>query len=182
MQSQDLQDLILLAKAKNQKAQTQLINLLWVDVFMHILKSTQNEMTADEITVSTFSKVLNKLETYKPEYPFKTWVFRIAHNTLIDYYRKQNGLKETSLGGNELKNQFADSPEEILISHQEHQRIIKIIDDLDENYKKIIQLRFYEEKSINEIAEELQISISNTKIRIMRAKKILTKILKQDNV
>ena len=53
-----------------------------------------------------------------------------------------------------------------------------MIESLDANYKDIIQLRFFEEKSIKEIAEEQNITIANTKVRIMRAKKLLAELLK----
>ena len=54
------------------------------------------------------------------------------------------------------------------------------IESLDSNYQDIIQLRFFEEKSIKEIAEELNLTIANTKVRIMRAKKVLAELLKNN--
>ncbi|MBC7556481.1 MAG: sigma-70 family RNA polymerase sigma factor, partial [Chryseobacterium sp.] len=80
-----------------------------------------------------------------------------------------------------VQNQFAKSPEELMISGEEQKKILKIIETLDANYQAIIQLRFFEEKSIKEISEELQISVSNTKIRIMRAKKLLAKLLQNED-
>ena len=78
MKNTDLITLISLAKNKNQKAQTQLINLFWVDVFSFVMKKVQNENVADEITVSVFSKVLAKLDLYDPNFQFKTWILTIA--------------------------------------------------------------------------------------------------------
>ena len=79
----------------------------------------------------------------------------------------------------EVKNHFAQSPEELLISEEEQAKILKIVESMDSNYREIIMLRFFEEKSIKEIAEELNLSISNTKVRIMRAKKVLAELLKE---
>ncbi len=53
---------------------------------------------------------------------------------------------------------------------------------MDHNYQKIIHLRFFEEKSIKEIAEELNLSVANTKVRIMRAKKVLGRIVKRKRI
>ncbi|HCR76195.1 MAG TPA: RNA polymerase subunit sigma-24, partial [Chryseobacterium sp.] len=53
-------------------------------------------------------------------------------------------------------------------------------ESLDVNYQEIIRLRFFEEKSIKEIAEELGISVANTKVRVMRAKKVLAELLKNN--
>lgn len=80
-----IQDLIKLAKEKDQKSQTRLTNLFWVDVFSFVMKKVRDENIADEITIGVFSKVLNKLDLYDPEFEFKTWLLMIAQNTIIDY-------------------------------------------------------------------------------------------------
>ena len=72
------------------------------------------------------------------------------------------------------------SPEEIMISVQEEKKIIDAVAKMDHNYQKIIHLRFFEEKSIKEIAEELNLSVANTKVRIMRAKKVLAELLNEN--
>lgn len=179
MKNKDLSTLISLAKSKNQKSQTQLINLFWVDVFSFVMKKVQNENVADEITVSVFSKVLAKLDLYDPNFQFKTWILTIAQNSVIDYWRKKSRENEDSTDNfDDFKNHFALSPEELLISAEDQKQIVTIIESLDSKYQDILRLRFFEEKSIREIAEELNITIANTKVRIMRAKKVLSELLK----
>jgi RNA polymerase sigma-70 factor (ECF subfamily) len=181
MEKSELLSLIALAKNKNPKAQTKLINLFWVDVFSFIMKKVQDENIADEITVSVFSKVLTKIEMYNPDFQIKTWILTIAQNTVIDYWRKKSRENEDSTDNFEgFKNQFALSPEELLISEEDQQQILSVIESLDSNYQDIIRLRFFEEKSIKEIAEELNLTIANTKVRIMRAKKVLAELLKNN--
>ncbi len=178
MEKPELLSLINLAKEKNQKAQTKLINLFWTDVFSFILKKTCDGNLADELTVSVFSKVLAKLDLYDENFQFKTWVLTIAQNSIIDYWRKKSREAEDPTEDlAEVKNQFEKSPEEILISEQEEKKIIDTVAKMDVNYQKIIQLRFFDEKSIKEIAEELGLSVANTKVRIMRAKKVLAELL-----
>ena len=112
MEKTELSNLIALAKNKNQKSQTQLINLFWVDVFSFVMKKVQNENLADEITVSVFSKVLAKLDLYDPNFQFKTWILTIAQNTIIDYWRKKSRDNEDSTDNfDNIKNHFARSPE-----------------------------------------------------------------------
>ena len=179
MNKTELLSLIALAQKKNQKSQTKLINSYWVDVFSFVMKKVQDENVADEITVSVFSKVLAKLDLYDPNFQFKTWILTIAQNTVIDYWRKKNRENEDSMESFEgFKNQFALSPEELLISEEDQKQILTIIESLDSNYQEIIRLRFFEEKSIKEIAEELNLTVANTKVRIMRAKKVLAALLK----
>lgn len=180
MKDDELLLLILKARGKDQKAQTRLINLFWVDVFSFILKKVGDKNDADEITVNVFSKVLSKLDLYDPAFQFKTWILTIAQNTVIDYWRKKSrGNEEVTDDLQEVKNHFAQSPEELMISAEEQKKILKIIESMDANYQEIIRLRFFEEKSIKEISEELTLSISNTKVRIMRAKKVLAELLKE---
>ena len=181
MDKNELLSLIILAKNKNQKSQTKLINYFWVDVFSFVMKKVQDENVADEITVSVFSKVLAKLDLYDPNFQFKTWILTISQNTVIDYWRKKNRENEDSTDNfDDFKNQFARSPEELLISEEDHKQILNIIESLDFNYQEIIRLRFFEEKSIKEIADELGLTIANTKVRIMRAKKVLSELLKNN--
>ncbi len=181
MDKNELLSLIILAKNKNQKSQTKLINYFWVDVFSFVMKKVQDENVADEITVSVFSKVLAKLDLYDPNFQFKTWILTIAQNTVIDYWRKKNRENEDSTDNfDDFKNQFARSPEELLISEEDQKQILTIIESLDLNYQEIIKLRFFEEKSIKEIADELGLTIANTKVRIMRAKKVLSELLKNN--
>ncbi|WP_288376461.1 sigma-70 family RNA polymerase sigma factor [uncultured Chryseobacterium sp.] len=181
MNDEQLFLLIQKAKDKDQKAQTKLINVFWVDVFSFVMKKVKDENDADEITVNVFSKVLSKLDMFDPHFQFKTWILTIAQNTVIDFWRKKNRDNEDAVENlDEVKNQYAKSPEELLISEEEQKKIIKTIESLDANYQDIIKLRFFEEKSIKEIADELGISVANTKVRVMRAKKVLAELLKNN--
>ncbi len=181
MKNEQLFSLIQAAKLKDQKAQTQLINVFWVDVFSFVMKKVQDEHDADEITVNVFSKVLSKLDLYDPNFQFKTWILTIAQNTIIDYWRKKNRENQDTVDLlQEVKNDYAKSPEELLISDEEQEKILSIIDSLETNYQDIIKLRFFEEMSIKEIAEKLGISVSNAKVRVMRAKNVLAELLKNN--
>ncbi|MCG2794123.1 MAG: RNA polymerase sigma factor [Weeksellaceae bacterium] len=181
MEENQLLNLIKKAKERDQKAQTQLINLFWVDVFSFVMNKVRDENDADEITVSVFSKILNKLDLFDPSFQFKTWILTIAQNTIIDFWRKRSRENEDPNANlQDVRNEFARSPEELLISEEDQQKILEIIQTMDAKNQDIIRLRFFEEKSIKEIAEELHLSVANTKVRIMRAKKILSELLKED--
>ena len=180
LKKEDLQELLKKVKEGNQKAQTKLINYFWEDVSGFILKKVQDKVTADELTVVVFTKVLAKLDLYDENFEFKTWILTITQNSGIDYWRKESKKETLTENLAEVKNEFEKSPEELLISKQQQQRIISTIASMDSNYRKILELRFFEEKSIKEIAETLNISVANTKVRIMRAKKILAELLKNE--
>lgn len=183
MEKTALLELIGLALKKDAKSQTKLINIYWHEVYHFILRKIQDPLLADEITVTVFSKVLNKLQLYDVSFEFKTWVLTIAQNTMIDYWRKhQKEQINSHLDLQNVENNLAESPEELLISQENSRHILQTLEMMDEKYKAIIHLRFFEEKSLKEIAEELGLSLPNTKVRIMRAKKILAELLIKNGV
>lgn len=182
MEQEAVKILIESAKNKDQKSQTKLINLYWVDVFYFVMKKVNNQTIADEITINIFSKVLAKIDSYNSNFAFKNWVLTIAQNTIIDYWRKNQ--KENQDNQNYLKNidtSFEKSPEDLLISMEEEKKIQQIMTSMDTSYQEILKLRFLEEMSIKEISEKLNLSLSNTKVKIMRAKKLFADLLKKNN-
>jgi len=180
LKDKELVDTIAQIQNGSQKAQTKLINYFWDDVFSFILKKVQDRTIADELTVAVFAKILTKLNFYDENFQFKTWILTIAQNSVIDYWRKKSREEVFTDDFKDVKNEFEKSPEELLISKQQQQHIVSTIASMDTQYRKIIELRFFEEKSIKEIAETLNISVANTKVRIMRAKKILAELLKNE--
>lgn len=180
LKDKELVDTITQIQSGSQKAQTKLINYFWDDVFSFVLKKVQDRTIADELTVAVFAKILTKLNLYDENFQFKTWILTIAQNSVIDYWRKKSREEVFTDDFKDVKNEFEKSPEELLISKQQQQHIISTIASMDAQYRKIIELRFFEEKSIKEIAETLNISVANTKVRIMRAKKILAELLKNE--
>ena len=180
LKDKELVDTITQIQSGSQKAQTKLINYFWDDVFSFVLKKVHDRTIADELTVAVFAKILTKLSLYDENFQFKTWILTIAQNSVIDYWRKKSREEVFTDDFKDVKNEFEKSPEELLISKQQQQHIISTIASMDAQYRKIIELRFFEEKSIKEIAETLNISVANTKVRIMRAKKILAELLKNE--
>lgn len=76
------------AKIGDQTAFTFLLNFYWNEVYGFMLKRTENETIAEDITIETFSKAFDKIATYNPEFRFNTWLISIAKNVHIDLLRK----------------------------------------------------------------------------------------------
>ena len=106
LKKEDLQELLKKVKEGNQKAQTKLINYFWEDVFGFILKKVQDKVTADELTVVVFTKVLAKSDLYDENFEFKTWILTIAQNSVIDYWRKESKKETLTENLAEVKNEF----------------------------------------------------------------------------
>ena len=171
-----LENHITAAKEGNQRAFSALLDAYWSDVYNFQLKRVGDEQEAEDITVQTFARAFSKIELYDAQYSFRTWLITISKRIHIDMLRQQN---ETllHLGTEERESGWiADqSPtgEDHLIMQQQSDTLLKMIGQLKEPYKTVIELRYLQEKSYKEIAETMHITMSNVKVTLLRAKKIL---------
>ncbi len=178
----EINDQIEKAKNGDQTAFTFLLNLYWAEVYGFMLKRIENETTAEDVTIETFSKAFDKIHTYNNDYQFNTWLISIAKNVHIDLLRKNKSsfiVEMTS--NNDLKTQnIADttpSAEDDLITEQNLSRLLKMIKELKPHYQEVIQLRYFQEMSYQEIALAINEPLPNVKVKLLRAKKILAEII-----
>ena len=147
-----------------------------------MLKRTENETDAEDIAIETFSKAFDKIATYNPEFQFNTWLIAIAKNVHIDMLRKKKStiFVEITNEENQLAYYVADttpSVEDALIIEQNLSRLLQFIKELKPHYQEVIQLRYFQEMSYQEISEQLNEPLSNVKIKLLRAKKLLAEII-----
>jgi RNA polymerase sigma-70 factor (ECF subfamily) len=153
-----------------------------------VLKMVHNRDDADDLTIEAFSKAFNNLKNYSADYAFSTWLFKIATNNCIDFIRKKR-LQTTSLDQSAFSNEEGDAPtisvkdtnldpEEGMIKEQRAARIRQVIEKLSPKYRQLIELRYFEELSYEEIAEKLDIPLGTVKAQLFRAKDMLFTHLK----
>lgn len=182
MNQTELEKLIKSAKSGNQVAYNALLEHFWNDVYAFQLKRLQNEFEAEEITIQTFSKAFDKLDTYNSEYKFKTWLITISKNIHIDTTRVKT-LDTTSVHRMTTK-AIADESldaENQLILEQNLQSLLQHLKRLKPSYEEIIRLRFFKEMSYKEIAEQLDEPLNNVKVKLLRAKKLLAESIKSSS-
>ena len=170
----------------SQKAYFALVNKHQGAVFHIINRIVQNSEAANDLVQETFMKAFNSLATYRSEYRFSTWLYKIAANSSIDYLRKKRiqALSldqpiETKDGSVEFE--VADdsyNPERDLVRKEQRFSIDEAIDTLPGKYREVIIYRHKEDKSYEEIAELLDIPVGTVKARIFRARELLKKKLK----
>ena len=175
----ELDELIKKAKSNNQFAFKNLLELFWNDVYMFLQNKTNNENDAEDLTLQTFTKAFDKIQQYNSDYSFKSWIISISRNLFIDNYRKNKKdllvLEDgNSKGFQELTDEEEELNEDHLINEQNLANLLSAIKKLKPHYQKVIQLRFFQEYSYKEIAEELEEPISNVKVKLLRAKKLFT--------
>jgi RNA polymerase sigma-70 factor (ECF subfamily) len=171
------------AKQGDQVAFTFLLNHYWNEVYGFMLKRTENETTAEDITIETFSKAFDKIVTYNPEFQFNTWLIAIAKNVHIDLLRKKKAslFIEITDEENQQAYNIADttpSAEDKLITEQNLSLLLQYIKELKPHYQEVIQLRYFQELSYQEIATKIDEPLSNVKVKLLRAKKLLAEIIR----
>ena len=171
------------AKLGDQVAFTFLLDYFWNDVYGFMLQRTENETDAEDITIETFSKAFDKLNSYSFEFQFNTWLIAIAKNVHIDLLRKKKSSLFIDITDDEddIAYRVADtSPtaEDILITEQNLSRLLHYIKKLKPAYQAVIQMRYFQEMSYQEIANDLNEPLNNVKIKLLRAKKLLSEIIK----
>jgi len=170
------------AKNNDQFAFKFLLDYYWNDVYGFQLKRTQNENDAEDITIQTFSKAFDKIDSYKPEYKFKTWLITISKNLHIDLLRRRKSTVANTFSTNQNDNYNSiidetPSPEDKLIIEQNLAKLKKDIQKLKPHYQEVINLRFFHELSYNEISIHLEEPLNNIKVKLLRAKKLLAGII-----
>lgn len=170
------------AKKGNQTAFTFLLNHYWNEVYGFMLKRTENETTAEDITIETFSKAFDKIASYNSEFQFNTWLISIAKNVHIDLIRKKKSSLFIEITDEQDQTAYnvADttpSAEDVLITEQNLSQLLQFIKELKPHYQEVIQLRYFQEMSYQEIANKIDEPLSNVKIKLLRAKKLLSEII-----
>ncbi len=182
MSKEKIQDIIAKAKNGNQSAYRYLLNHYWGDIYRFLNSKCQNDYEAEELTIKTFSKAFDKIEQYKPKYAFKNWLLAISNNLFIDYLRSQKKyIKPVDIEKDKIM-KIADltpSPEDKLIQEQHLAELLQYIKLLKPHYREVINLRYFQEYSYKEIAEELGESLNNIKVKLLRARKLLSELIKK---
>ncbi len=167
------QELIKRYISGNEAALEIIINRHKARVFSYILMVVKCTQIADDLFQDTFIKVINTLKsgTYNEEGKFIHWVMRIAHNLVIDHFRKKKRIpiKENSSEKDtfELLNLKTESIEDLMIMDQIHKDLKVLINFLPEEQKEVLMMRHFVGMSFKDIAEETNVSI-NTALGRMR--------------
>lgn len=176
------------AIAGSQRAYADLMNRYRSSVFHTMLKMVNNRDDADDLTIEAFGKAFRKLTSYTPHYAFSTWLFRIAINNCIDHIRKKrlhilsiddpiDSEGEQDFSANIRSN--TRNPEEIFMNTQKIQLMRILMGKLSDKYRLMIELRYFEELSYDEIAKELGIPLGTVKAQLFRAKEMLYELIQK---
>ncbi|HPE74478.1 MAG TPA: sigma-70 family RNA polymerase sigma factor [Draconibacterium sp.] len=182
-----LQDYELVQKALlgDEKAFARLLSRYKDTIYFMLLKMLNNRSDAEDLTLEAFGKAFKNLHQYSPTYAFSTWLFKIASNNCIDFLRKKKGITISLEAENEqgevsetmrLKSKDLN-PEERLIRKQKAILLHKVVRRLKPHYQTLVELRYFNELSYEEIAKELNLPLGTVKAQLFRARQMLFKLI-----
>lgn len=171
----------------DQKAYAELMGRYRDSVYYMLLKMVNNKDDAEDLTVEAFGKAFKRLSQYTPNFAFSTWLFRIATNNCIDFIRRKrkntfsiDQPMEDDEGGEMLMDLRSDTldPEEHIMKKQKVMMLRELVDKLKPRYKTLIEMRYFQELSYEEIAEQLELPLGTVKAQLFRAREFLYNVLK----
>ncbi len=172
---------------KDQRAYAELMERYRESIYFMLLKMVNNKDDADDLTIEAFGKAFKRLAQYTPQFAFSTWLFKIASNNAIDFIRKKR-IKALSLDtgfrneeGSSMEIAVSDDkpdPIQALQKKERVERMREVVSKLKPRYRELIELRYFEEYSYDEIAEELDLPLGTVKAQLFRAREFLYQIMK----
>ena len=171
----------------DQKAYEELLGRYELSVYYMLLKMVNNKDDAEDLTIEAFGKAFKRLDQYTPDFAFSTWLFRIATNNCIDFIRKKKKNTfsidqpiEDEEGGElhiNLRSDLLD-PEQHIMKKEKMLLLRELVDKLKPRYKTLVEMRYYQELSYEEIATHLNLPLGTVKAQLFRAREFLYNISK----
>ena len=171
----------------DERAFADLLKIYKEPLYLMLLKMTNDPVEADDLTIEAFGKAFRSLHLYTPTHAFSTWLFTIASNNCIDHIRKKR-LQTISINNvypqqedehSEIQIESnAPNPEEKFITEQRIKIMREAVKLLKPRYKRLVELRYFEELSYEEISDELGLPIGTVKAQLFRARELLYNLLK----
>ncbi len=183
------QDLVQAYIKGDQSAIETLINRHRSKVYTYILLTIKNQQLAEDLFQETFIKVIQSLRggKYKDNGRFLSWVIRIAHNLIIDHFRKEKQMNSVSNDDSEVdlfnSKKFSDNNiEEVIVHSQIKSELRSLINELPADQREVVLLRHYGELSFKEIADQTDVSINTALGRMRYALINLRKLIKEKDL
>lgn len=171
---------------KDQKAYAELMERYREPIYFMLLKMVNNKDDAEDLTIEAFGKAFKRMEQYTPQFAFSTWLFKIATNNCIDFIRKKR-IKAISIDqgfatddGDTIEISIKDAvldPAEAMQKEERIKKMREIVEKLKPRYRKLVEMRYFDELAYEEIAEELNLPLGTVKAQLFRAREFLFQMM-----
>lgn len=165
------------AKNGDSQAFTELYNHYFPKIYSYLMRRTGHQETTEDLTSKVFLKAFDKLPKFSiTSAPFGAWLYRIAANTLTDYYRKASRNREFAAEVLPEKIDESKSAHDEVLTKEVKEEVLSLVSQLPKKDQQIVELRFLAELGVKEIAAIVELSPNVVSVRIYRAVKKLQKI------
>ncbi len=181
-------ELVLRAQQGDQKAYAELMERYRDSIFHMVNKMVFSSDDAEDLTIESFGKAFQRLDQYTPAFAFSTWLFKLASNHTIDFIRKKklNALSLdrgfTSEDGDTMEIHVRDEQLDPMEALQKKERVAllrDVVSALKPRYRRLVELRYFEEMSYDEIAQELDLPLGTIKAQLFRARDMLAEVMRE---
>lgn len=183
MNSKDEKSLIVLAQNGNIEAFEKLIEEYQKQIYNLALFKTQDTYLAEEITQETIIKIYRNIRKFKFKSSFYTWIYRITYNILNDLTKKFKQTADLSIDDIQIEDHHdPDNIDKELQQKELSEKLRYLISKIPHKFQFVLILSDIENKSYQEIAEILGVSIGTVKSRLFRARKFLKDIIIKERI
>jgi RNA polymerase sigma factor (sigma-70 family) len=151
------------------------------EVYGMALRFVGGSADAEDVAQEVFLRVHRSLEGFKGDAQFSTWLFRVTYNLCADWLRKHKKPRRSTTNL-EKAGDIADGRVDLergLLEAEERHRIRRAVEGLDETYRSVVVLHYYQKLSYDKIAEILSMPVKTVETRLYRARKALRAVLEQ---
>jgi len=150
-------------------------------VFTLAIRMLKNREEAEEVSQDTFIKVYRSLDKFKGDSKFSTWIYKVAYNSCLDQIKKnkkyQSNVEINEFTQHQIKT--IDSAFDTLVDEERRQLIQDCLHLLPSEDSFLLTLYYFEEQSLDEIANVVGLTANNVKVKLFRSRKKLAAILKE---
>ncbi len=179
---QKINKLCKLAQSGDTGAASELLGLFYKKIYSYLRRLSGCNADAEDLTQQTFTKVWQNLHSFKGNCTFNSWVHRVAYNTFVDWLRAKNISVPRQLTWWESLEDRTPGPLKSLEQKQIVEKLYKAVENLDEDKRAVIHLRYYQRLTIKETAFVLDVSVGTVKYRLKQILKELKIALEQTEV
>jgi RNA polymerase sigma-70 factor (ECF subfamily) len=173
----DKENLLVAEAQKDPSRFAELYDKYVEQIYRYVYRRVSDQQTAEDLVSQTFYDALSHLKSYEPRgYPFSAWLYKIAHNNVLKWYRTHSRIQKVDLDEiAELKDTTDLVEDETL--RQEKEGIREVLDRLDFEDRELIRLKYFEEVSNIEIGQIMGITANNVGVKLYRALKKLKQLI-----
>lgn len=163
------QRLVKRALENNKQAWLELVKRYEGLVYNYALRMVSNRDDALDLMQEVFLSVFRNLAAWRGESSFKNWMMTIAHHRCIEHYRRRKSFEADYDFEQEASTADWDSPEAVYSGQQQGQRLVRAMQELPIEQRVVVELKFFQHLSLQEIAQQTETPLNTVKSRLYGA-------------